>query len=176
MCEKNLWLTVGEVVAPQGLHGQVRINPRSDFPERFIEQGERWLQKGKEKPYKIQLVSGKRIPGKSIYIVSFSGIDDRNKAKDLVGHKFLVKSNQRPKLAQGEFHFLDLIGLKVKLSNKENEIGEVINLSSAGNDLLEVKLLEGKKVLIPFVKEIVPEIHIKEGWLIISPPKGLLDL
>ena len=33
-----------------------------------------------------------------------------------------------------------------------------------------------KKVLVPFVKEIVPVIEIKEKWLLINPPPGLLEL
>ena len=40
----------------------------------------------------------------------------------------------------------------------------------------KLQLLEGRKVLIPFVKEIVPVIKIKEGWLQVTPPPGLLDL
>ncbi len=176
MCKEIIWLIIGKIVAPHGLRGEVRVNPSSDFPERFIDPGERWLQIEKEEPKKIHLVKGRQIPGKSIYVISFLGINDREQAKLLVGKKLLVKSTQRPKLKKGEFHLLDLVGLQVKLKANEEVIGEVTNLTTAGNDLLEVKLLEGKKVLIPFVKEIVPEIEIQKGWLTISPPKGLLDL
>ena len=31
------WLQVGKVVGVQGLKGELRINPASEFPERFIE-------------------------------------------------------------------------------------------------------------------------------------------
>ena len=55
-------------------------------------------------------------------------------------------------------------------------IGHVTNLIKGGNDLLEIELVEGKKVLVPFVKEIVPEIKIQEKWLVINPPPGLLEL
>ncbi|AAQ00808.1 MULTISPECIES: ribosome maturation factor RimM [Prochlorococcus] len=176
MCKKIIWLTIGKIVAPQGLSGKVRINPSSDFPERFIKSGDRWLQYDNEEPQKIQLNSGRQIPGKSIYVVEFQGIDDREKAKALVGKKLLIDSSHRPTLAPGEFHLLDLLGLKVRLKNDHREIGEVTNLTSAGNDLLEVRLLSGKKVLVPFVKEIVPEIKLQEGWLMVCPPPGLFDL
>ncbi|KGG14622.1 MULTISPECIES: ribosome maturation factor RimM [unclassified Prochlorococcus] len=176
MCEKIIWLTIGKIVAPQGLNGAVRINPSSDFPERFLNPGRRWLQKENEEPTKIELASGRQIPGKSIYVVSFKGINNREEAKSLVGKSLLINSNQRPKLKEGEFHLLDLVGLKVKLAEDGKEIGEITNLTSAGNDLLEVELLTGKKILVPFVKEIVPEIKLKEGWAIVSPPPGLLDL
>ena len=119
----DYWLIVGKIVAPQGLGGEVRVNPTSDFPERFIEPGQRWLQKDNEKPREIELNSGRKIPGKSIYIVSFSGINDRDEAKSLVGNKLLVNSNQRPKLKPGEFHFLDIVGLKVKLAKDAPEVG-----------------------------------------------------
>ena len=176
MDKSIIWLTIGKIVAPQGLRGELRVNPISDFPERFIEPGERWLQNQTEEPKKIELRSGRKIPGKSIYVVSFEGIKDRTSAELLVGRKVLINADQKPKLKEGEFHLLDLVGLKVKFSHQGNEIGEIINLKRAGNDLLEVKLLTGKKVLIPFVKEIVPKVNLKEGWLTISPPAGLLDL
>ena len=176
MYKEIIWLTVGEIVAPHGLRGEVRVNPSSDFPERFLESGQRWLQDKDEEPQKIELLSGRQIPGKSIYVVSFLGIDNRTSAELLVGKKVLVNSNQRPKLEEGEFHLLDLLGLKVKLQPEESEIGKIINLINAGNDLLEIELNSGKKVLVPFVKEIVPTINLKEGWAIISPPPGLFNL
>ena len=176
MYKEIIWLTVGEIVAPHGLRGEVRVNPSSDFPERFLESGQRWLQDKDEEPQKIELVSGRQIPGKSIYVVSFIGIDNRNSAELLVGKKVLVNSKQRPKLEEGEFHLLDLLGLKVKLQPEESEIGKITNLINAGNDLLEIELNSGKKVLVPFVTQIVPTINLKEGWAIISPPPGLFNL
>ena len=49
------------------------------------------------------------------------------------------------------------------------------DLISGGNDLLEITTSEGRKPLIPFVEEIVPEVHLEEGWLL-TPPPGLLEL
>ena len=74
---------------------------------------------------------------------------------------------------------LELINLKVKkLENEELKvIGKVINLENEKNNLLEIELFKNKKkVFIPFVKDIVPLIDIKKNFLIITPPKGLLEL
>ena len=73
-------------------------------------------------------------------------------------------------------HFFDLVGLEVRLNSKGPAIGLVTDLTKAGNDLLEIELLNGKKVLIPFVHEIVPEVTLNEGWLRLTPPPGLLEL
>ena len=64
----------------------------------------------------------------------------------------------------------------MRRGQKKTLIGYVTDLIKGGNDLLEIELVEGKKVLVPFVKEIVPEIEIKEKWLLINPPPGLLEL
>ena len=74
---------------------------------------------------------------------------------------------------------LELIGLQVKIleSEKLKIIGKVINLENEKNNLLVIELFKNqKKVLIPFVKEIVPLVDIKNNFLIINPPNGLLEL
>ena len=71
------------------------------------------------------------------------------------------------------------MNLKVKiLENDELKIiGKVLDLENEKNNLLIIELFKNqKKVLIPFVKEIVPIVDIKNNFLIIDPPKGLLEL
>ena len=171
------WLPVGKVVGAQGLRGELRINPASDFPERFTKPGPRWLQLKSEAPREIVLTSGRQLPGKSLFIVRFKGIENRSDAEALVGQTLLVSSNDRPKLQEGEFHLLDLVGLEARLNVNGNDgVGTVTDLISGGNDLLEITRPDGHKLLIPFVEAIVPEVHQKEGWLLITPPPGLLEL
>jgi 16S rRNA processing protein RimM len=64
------------------------------------------------------------------------------------------------------------------LENEEiKTIGKVIDLENEKNNLLVIELLKDqKKVLVPFVKEIVPLIDIKNNFIMINPPKGLLEL
>ena len=177
MISNEPWLTIGKLVSPQGLRGEVRIQPYSDFPERFTQPGKRWIQnKEKDEPLEIELLSGRKVPGKEIFIVRFANINNRNEAKSFVGRFLLVPSGDRPKLSENEFHLLDLVGLEVRLHNEGPAIGTVTNLTSAGNDLLEVQLIMGRKVLIPFVQSIVPIVKKEEGWLKLTPPPGLLEL
>ena len=48
------WLTVGKLVAAQGMGGELRINPSSDFPERFTKPGQRWLKEENTEPKAIE--------------------------------------------------------------------------------------------------------------------------
>ena len=176
MAESNDWLPVGKVVAVQGLKGELRINPASEFPERFTEPGTRWLKARGKAPKEIQLKSGRQLPGKSLFVVRFAGVESREAAEALVGQTLMVPGDDRPELEEGEFHLLDLVGLEARLSSSGASIGTVSDLISGGNELLEVTTTDGRKLLIPFVKAIVPEVQLKDGWLLLTPPPGLLEL
>ena len=179
MINKNEWLVVGLITSCHGIYGQVKVKSLSDFEERFLKPGTRWLQKENEPPSKIELLSGFKQPGKETFIVKFQGINTRNNAEQLKKFKILVKTDKLPKLKKEEFHLLELINLEVKtLENNELKIiGRVINLENEKNNLLVIELFKNqKRVFIPFVEEIVPLIDIKNNFLIINPPKGLLEL
>ncbi len=179
MINKNEWLTVGLITSCHGINGQVKVKSLSDFEERFLKPGMRWLQKENEPPSKIELTSGFKQPGKETYIIKFQRINTRNQAEQLKKFKILVKTETLPKLKEEEFHLLELLNLEVKtLKNDElTTIGKVINLENEKNNLLVIELFKNqKKVLIPFVKEIVPLVNIKDNFLIINPPNGLLEL
>jgi 16S rRNA processing protein RimM len=178
-------LVVGRLVAPQGLRGELRLLPLSDFPERFTRSGPRWLRPPGEAPRRITLLAGRQLPGRDLYVVRLEQITDRSAAEAVVGAELLVPAGDRPPLAAGEFHLLDLVGLAVHLMPAGAPvrqrpdgpaIGTVRDLLHGGNDLLEVELSGGRRVLIPFVEAIVPEVRPSQGWIGITPPPGLLEL
>ena len=179
MINKKEWLIVGLITSCHGINGQLKVKSLSDFEERFLKPGMRWLQKENEPPLKIELISGFKQPGKEIFIVKLKGVNTRNHAEQFKKFKILVKTDKLPKLKKEEFHLMELINLEVKtLENDELKIiGKVINLENEKNNLLIIELFKNqKKVLVPFVEEIVPLIDIKNNFLIINPPNGLLDL
>ena len=179
MINKNEWLIVGLITSCHGINGQLKVKSLSDFEERFINPGIRWLQKENEPPVKIELKSGFKQPGKEIFIVKLQGVNTRNDAEQLKKFKILVKADKIPTLKKEEFHLLELLNLDVKTleNDKLKIIGKVINLENENNNLLVIELFQNqKKVLIPFVKEIVPLVDIKNKFLIINPPNGLLEL
>ena len=179
MINKNEWMVVGLITSCHGIKGQVKVKSLSDFEERFLKAGMRWLQKENEPPLKIKLISGFKQPGRETFIIKFQGINSRNHAEQLKEFKILVKTNKLPELKKDEFHLLELINLQVKiLENDELKIiGKVINLENEKNNLLIIKLFKNqKKVMVPFVKEIVKVVDTKNNFLIIKPPRGLLEL
>ncbi|WP_341735984.1 ribosome maturation factor RimM [Microcoleus sp. CAWBG640] len=208
------WIEIGTIVAAQGLYGEVRVYPDSDFPERFVEPGKRWLLfPNKTEPEAIEFLGGRYIPGKGLYAVEVAGVEDRDAAEALRGCKLFVQKGSRPYLEPDEFYVQDLFGMEVFNQLTGELLGKVSDIIPAGNDLLEVELnpteaikaaesevaetvsvqvehkdsrrkkrkiprvkpLQTKKVLIPFVKEIVPIVDLEKGRIEIVPPSGLLD-
>lgn len=197
------WLVIGTIIAPQGLRGEVRVYPDSDFPERFEKPGKRWLlQPEATEPRAIELLGSYYIPGKGLYVLELAGVKDRTQAEALRGCKLMVPDTDRPTLAEDEYHVLDLIGLEVFSQLTNETVGVVVDIIPAGNDLLEVQLKEApastpllekvpqatKKrksqpkslkpptVLIPFVRAIVPIVDLENRRLEITPPAGLLEI
>jgi len=147
MINKNEWLIVGLITSCHGINGQLKVKSLSDFEERFIKPGLRWLQKENEPPSKIELISGFKNPGKETFILRFKGISTRNHAEKLKNYKILAKTNKLPKLNNEEFHLLELINLQVKtLENDQLKIiGQVINLENEKNNLLVIELFNNQK-------------------------------
>ena len=179
MIENKDWLVIGIITSANGVEGKLNIKSLSDFEERFIQPGLRWVQKNNEEPISCNLLSGYKKPGKEIYIITLENINNRNAADNLKKYKLLVKSNDIPKLRNNEFHVNQLVDLQVKLYIKDKFviIGTVVDLITESNNLLVVQLKKNNKnILVPFVKEIVTSIDQKNKYLTIDPPKGLLDL
>lgn len=180
------WVEIGRIVAPQGVKGEVRVYPSSDFPERFLEPGERWLKRPRSlTPETVELLHGRYIDGKGLYVVQIAGVNSRDEAEALRDAVLLVPAGDRPQLDPDEFYVADLVGLRVIVQATGEDIGIVTDIFAAGNDLLEVTYYpsEGensapskpRKVLVPFVGAIVPVVNLAEKYLEIDPPAGLLN-
>ena len=189
------WLEIGKIVAPQGMKGELRVYPSTDFPERFEVAGLRWLLRpNATEPEEVELVKGRFLEGKNLYVIQLAGVKYRDEAEELRGCKLLVPENDRPQLGEDEYHLMDLVGLSVFMQDTGEFIGTVVDLIAAGNDLLEVRLQEEgadketrrkgdkeaiqnlKTVLIPFVKDIVPVVDLETRRIEITPPLGLLEI
>ncbi|NJO47914.1 MAG: ribosome maturation factor RimM [Oscillatoriales cyanobacterium RM2_1_1] len=135
------WIEIGRIVAPQGLRGELRVQPNTDFPERFLKPGQRWMrQPGQAEPEPVELIRGRCIPGRTIFVIELAGIANRNQAEALRGSQLLITERDRPHLEAGEFYIADLFGLEVLNQLTGEVIGTIINVIPAGNDLLEVEL------------------------------------
>ena len=107
---------------------------------------------------------------KELLRCKIKGIDDRNAAETLIGTELYVNREVFPDLEDDEYYLADLIGLKVFEQSSEIEVGTVAGVYNFGaGDILEIKVKATSKLeMLPFTKEYVPEVKVKEGFVVVS--------
>lgn len=163
-------LTVAEVGAAHALKGEVLLNLHTDVPEERIYPGAQFnTVPANRGPLTVETI---RVH-KGRLAVRFAGHADRNAAEALRGTKLVITVAEED-LEEDAWYAHELIGLKVQHVNG-TDLGEVSDLLLGdAQDLLEVKY-QGRKILVPFVEEIVPEIDEETGVVLVDPPGGLFD-
>jgi 16S rRNA processing protein RimM len=108
-------------------------------------------------------------------LVRFEGVSDRDAAADLRGTWLMVDSATiAPPADPDEFRDTDLVGLSVHTADGTH-VGTVEDVLHSGQDVLVIKSSDGREVMVPFVKPLVPEVDVPAGTLTINPPDGLLS-
>jgi 16S rRNA processing protein RimM len=165
-------VVVARVGKAHGLRGEVTVQVLTGAPdERFVPGAVFGTEPASAGP----LVLRSARDNNGILLLGFEGADDRNGAEALRGTQLLADVLEDDDDEEAWYE-RDLVGLKaVTLAGVQ--VGEVTALESRpAQDLLVLRLTDGREALVPFVKEIVPEVDIAGGRVVLDPPAGLLDL
>lgn len=159
------YINAGQISGVFGVKGSVKVFSHTDPRENILRYSP-WLLKKNDQTRQLKVVSGQR-QGLNV-VASLEGIQDRDQAFELMGWDILIHKSQLPKPQQGEYYWLDLIGLEVK--NLQDEyLGKVDHLLETGaNDVLVV--LDGEtERLIPFLQSsTVLNIDLQAGVMIVD--------
>jgi 16S rRNA processing protein RimM len=167
-------VTVGRIGRPHGVRGDVVVGVRTDEPELRFAQGSR-LDTDPAAVGPLVVVSARWHSGE--LLVRFEGIADRDAAAELGGSWLIVDSSTiAPSADPDSFHDTDLVDLAVRTIDG-TPVGTVTDILHHGQDLLVVRpATGGTDILIPFVKDIVPDVDLSSGVVTVNPPPGLLNL
>ena len=164
------WLVVGQIVAPFGLKGDVKLLPQTDFPDRLTTHEMLYLG-----PDHRPLHLMDAHPHGGVLLLHFADIDDIDAAEKLRGQEVTIPANEAAPLAEDQYYIHDLIGLRAIHVNGV-ELGMVADvLGGAAQDLLVVRRAGVADVLVPLVKALVPTVDLATRTLTIDPPLGLFD-
>ncbi len=161
---------IARISGPHGLKGRIKIIPYSDSFERFVRYTH--LIIGEDgSPVKVT----QAVNRGSSYIIGLEGISDISQVEPLKGLTLFVKPEQLEETGEDEYYWRDLMGLKVADTNGR-QLGEIIDIFSTGsNDVYVVD--RDKQYYIPATKDVVKEISLEKGSMIIDESllEGLLD-
>jgi 16S rRNA processing protein RimM len=183
------WIEVGRISRAHGVHGELRVLPDSDNPDRFAPGSVlygRPFREGKAGPRQRErlrlTIDGVRGDA-SFPIVAFAGVSDRAGAEALRGYLLEISSDELPELDGDQFYPFDLIGLEVR-DGRGAEWGRVADVVETPAHPLLVVIPAPREapgdsggadapgppgeVFVPFVTEAVPIVSPEEGYVMVE--------
>ena len=162
-------LCVGVVAGAHGLRGALRVKPFTDAPADLGAFEALTDESGKDVALEVTAVR------KNVVIAQIAGVESRADAEKWKGRELFVARAALPELEQDEYYHSDLVGLKAERADG-GEFGTVAAVENFGaGDLIEVTTTRGASVILPFTREVVPEVDLAGGRIVVAPPPGLLE-
>ncbi|SNR90132.1 16S rRNA processing protein RimM [Anaerovirgula multivorans] len=164
------YIKVGKILNTHGIKGEVKVLSLTDYDERFEEL--EWIYiEGVEKKFYINSI---KYRPKNL-LISFKDYDDINQVEKFKGKYLLIDESQKRVLAEDTYYISDIIGLEVYTAEEEY-LGKVVDILQAGSsEVYVIKNQQGKEVMIPAVKEFIPEISLETGRIIVKPIEGMIE-
>ncbi len=161
---------IGRVVASHGLQGTLKIEPLTEFPERFAAVHTYVLAQANGEEIHVKL---KRLkPAGTIMLVTVDAIKTRDEADRWRGATMEVPMSDRWKLPDDWFYVSDLVGCTA-VNEAGQEIGVVEQVIRASQDILVVRV-GSAEMLVPFVGEWVGRTDMAARVVEIKRSKELL--
>jgi 16S rRNA processing protein RimM len=170
-------LRVGRLVKAHGLKGAIKLELYTDSPDQRFQPGQ---------VLELQVPETSEWFGKTIKVLELrfynqspvlflEGIDDRSKAETLIKAILLIETDVDALPEEPEaWYDHQLVGLKALVGGEI--VGTVARVDHLpAQDLLAIETVNGE-VLVPFVKQIVPEVNVALGQITLTPPDGLFEL
>ncbi|MDX1931834.1 MAG: ribosome maturation factor RimM [Capsulimonadales bacterium] len=157
---------VGEVAAPFGVRGEVKIVPRLDDPAYLKRLPAVLLQWENGASETRRVLSVRRH--QEAFLLTFDGIPDRNAAERLRGARLFVRREQLPPLQEDAYYDWQLVGLRV-VTESGRDLGTIEKVHFyPANDVYETPV-----ALIPAIAEVIVEVSPERNELRVRDVPGL---
>ena len=164
-------LEVGQIVNTFGIKGFVKIYPYVDDITRFDNLKKVHI-KSKKNNEELQIEEVKYQ--KNMVLVKFKGIETVENAEKLRNSFVEIDRADAIPLEEGQYFIADLLGLDVFLDNGE-KLGVLEDIYNTGSsDIYVVKNELGKQFLLPYIDEVIKQINLEEGKIIVHIIEGLI--
>ena len=166
------WLIVGRAAKPHGVHGDILVEIITDFPER-LKDGVKFGLGEEAEPADFFEVHRVRFH-QGRWLLSVRGIRDREVIGAWRGRYLFLPEQSLEELPEGYYYEHHLVGLECRSPEGEH-LGEVTGLDPGEGQSRLIVRNGTRESLVPYVPEIVSEVNVDEGYVIIDAPRGLLD-
>lgn len=166
-----VYLAVGLMRRPHGVHGEIMVEVLTDYPER-LKPGDTLYRGDERTPVTI---ATRRQHNKGI-LLSFEGINDRDEIGTYRNTYLYVDLNDWPPLPEGEYYDFELLGLEVIVKETGEVLGELTDILETGaNDVYVVTAESGQEILLPAIPEVILDIDLDTAKMSVYLLPGLLE-
>lgn len=170
LTDEPVFLAIGKLLHPHGVHGEMLMEILTDFPERLVPG--MLLQLGTQGD---SLHLTRRRSHKNGLLVTFEGYESPEAVGRFRNQLLYVRADDRPPLAEGEYYQHQLINQHVT-SDTGTPLGTVIEILETGaSDVLVVRPEIGPQVLIPIVDSFVKKIDLARHEITVHLIPGMLE-
>jgi 16S rRNA processing protein RimM len=150
------FVRIGLIVKPQGIKGEVKIQPLTDDPGRYDGLENVFVEKaGDYKPCRIM-----QSASRSGYVfMLLECVNTRDAAETLRGAYIAVSKNDAITLQENTFLIDDLIGCRIYLDSGEY-IGKLTEVIRTGANDVYTVVTESGTILIPAIKKVIKKVDI----------------
>jgi 16S rRNA processing protein RimM len=166
--------TLGSIVKAVGLKGELKLLPGPDFWTGALTAGDLDLVSagGMRRAVRVERYRAKG----NTFIIKFIGIESRDDAEPVVGSRLDISTiSLAAESLPDELRPFQIMESEVRLGGGE-PVGRVVDmLIGPAQRCLIIETDKGKRA-VPLVPEVVVEVDLEAGVVVIDPPDGLLDI
>ncbi|MDI6814947.1 MAG: ribosome maturation factor RimM, partial [Dehalococcoidales bacterium] len=154
------FITIGQILAPWGIKGKLKVEVVTDFPQRFVPSSKIYINR---QPMTIDTTEWHK--GKAI--IKLNTIDGIEAAQKLRGQVVEIHCSQVYPLPEGQYYHFQIIGLEVWTTQGEL-LGNITQILTAeSNDNYVVSGAKGE-ILIHAIEDVVKSIDLNKGRIVIE--------
>lgn len=163
-------IKIGTIVNTQGLKGDVRVYPATDYRERFEEMDFLYIE-GEKGEFDIEKVRYK----KNLVILKFKGYDHINDIEKFKNKDVFIEKLSQEELEKDRYYVEDLIGLDVVDLNK-GHLGKLVEIiQNPAHDIYLIELESKKRVMVPAVDQFIKSTDIEKKVITVELIDGFID-
>jgi 16S rRNA processing protein RimM len=165
--QKNM-VVVGNIGAPHGLKGWVRIHSYTEPPENLFEYPICYLKKDTRTDKWEQIHFSAYQPHGKFFIGVIDGYTDINEAELITNCELGVPRQELPDLEPGQYYWTDFVGMTV-MNQTGDTLGVIEGLFETGaNDVMIVKGIDRQR-LIPYVlDDVIKNVDLKTRIMLVD--------
>lgn len=164
-----VFLAVGKLHRPHGIHGEMIMEVLTDFPER-LEAGITLYIGNELQPVHLR---SRRWHNQNL-LVTFKGYLNPEAVSGFVNQLVQVPAEDRPPLPEGEYYHHQILGLQV-VDENGIPLGRLKQILETGaNDVYIIQPEQGKEILLPAIDSVLRSIDLAQGRIVVHLLPGLL--